>query len=137
MKECTGRFYDKVKISDSLYSVEDPYKLPTSLQPEYLATNKDEHPLVFQSRDSPLSNFHASKFTVAVTEYNCMKQYLVESKCKVSNDKVSAHRVMMEEDPVKQKAISRQVNLNMQVWEAHVKDTLMAGLTAKFLQTHT
>ncbi len=52
-----------------------------------------------------------------------MEQYLVESK--VSNNEVSAHRILMEKDPVKQKAICRQVNLNMQVWEAQVKDTLM------------
>ncbi len=41
---------------------------------------------------------------------------------------------MMEEVPVKQKVTGRKVNLNMQVWEAQVKDTLMAGLTAKFQQ---
>ncbi len=47
LKEGTVMFYDKVTINGTLYSVKDLYKLPASLQPEHLATNKDEHSLIF------------------------------------------------------------------------------------------
>ncbi len=45
-----------------------------------------------------------------------MEQYIIERKCKESNDEVSACRDIMEkEDQVKQKASGRQVNLNMRM----------------------
>ncbi len=87
-------------IDGTKYTIDDLTKLLSELDPAKIAT-KDvtDNMLVFFGGQSPLSNFHKSKFVLNVSTYDCNERYYVCGKAEFANDGRALEAVMRAESP--------------------------------------
>ena len=126
---------EKLFINGQLYTSDSLDKLPKTLRPEYVFTPTKNGITAFFTRASPLSNHFECTFTVSGEEYNCAEQYLMKHKALVFKDTQTADQIMLEKDPVKQKALGKKIrDFDATAWEKVSSDIMYTSLLAKFQQ---
>jgi ribA/ribD-fused uncharacterized protein len=83
----------------------------------------------------PFSQWAACKFTIDGMTFNCAEQYMMVKKALLFRDMAAAQLIMETADPLRQKAIGREVQgFDPVVWGAVSRDVVYRGSSAKFLQ---
>jgi ribA/ribD-fused uncharacterized protein len=88
----------------------------------------------FYKTANPFSQWHKSKFIVDGMEFNCAEQYMMYKKAMLFNDTQRAELIMKKKDPREQKALGREVNIDIDVWNRERFDIVYQGNYAKFTQ---
>ncbi len=127
--------YDKLILNGKKYTVDTLNTLPEHLRPEMVATPRNDTAVVFYTKDSPLSNHYLVNFTVDNMHFNCMEQYIMQSKAMHFQDKNAATRIMNSAVPGEQKDIAKNIsNYDHELWKKEIPAMLEKGLSAKFIQ---
>jgi hypothetical protein len=100
------------------------------------AMTQNTHQMTFFfSKDNPLSNWHASTFTVKGITFCNNEQFMMYCKAKLFNDEECAANILHAKDPSEHKALGRQVKgfINSD-WEKRREHYVRIGCHAKFSQ---
>ena len=129
---------DKLIINGSVYGVDTLHRLPNHLQPQNVATPRNDTTVLFFTRESPLSNHYPCTFTTDGDTFNCMEQYIMKTKALHFGDTDTAAKVMAEKEPGYQKELGKKVaGFDLKRWREEVPKMLKTGLTAKFSQNQS
>ncbi len=129
---------DTLMIDGSRYTTDDLDKLPPELDPARIATEEVGDMLVFFGGQSPVSNFHKSKFMVNGVTYDCNERFYVRSKAVFAEDMEAINEVMSEDTPQNIKRISDALNskINVKKWmDSMANKAMKEGVNAKFSQS--
>jgi hypothetical protein len=125
---------DKLIVNGVTYTVDNLHELPKPLRPEFISTPSNNDTVLFFTRNSPLSNHFPCNFIVK-KHYNCMEQFIMESKALTFSDTDIASKIMQTDDPVEQKRLGKSVaGFDKHKWQQAVPDIVRSGLRAKFSQ---
>ncbi len=109
---------DRLTIDSKLYTVDNMYELPPDLSPERLATKTINNNTFFFSANTPLSNFHPSKFEIDGIVYSHGKMFIQATKASMFEDDPTLKIIMSSKSPGEMKALGAKVNnFNKVVWE--------------------
>ena len=126
---------DRLYIGQNRYTVDNLDDLPESLKPIRYGYKQSEEACVFFTKRSLLSNHAPTPFTYEKKAYSSGEQFWMREKALFHKDTESAAAVMDTDDPVRQKAIGRNVkDVNMKLWKENVRKILYPGLLEKFKQ---
>ena len=90
---------------------------------------------VFYTKNSPLSNHFPAPFTHKGEHFNCSEQFIMAEKARHFGDQEAVMAIMNEEEPAKQKQISKLIKkIDKDRWQASAQEIILPGLIAKFEQ---
>ncbi len=93
--------------------------------------------MFFAGDQSPISNFHKSKFVLNGVKYDCNARYYVRGEAEFANDGRAQEAVIRAESPLVCKKISEGLNrkINVKEWmESSSERVMLEGIKAKFGQ---
>lgn len=125
---------DGVIIDSTKYKHADFDLLPLNLSVSKAKTRDEGDDIYFQGEESPLSNFHPSKFA----DENGLIFYTAEqafqhAKAKFQNKHLIANKILCTRNPREVKQLSKQIP-NSKDWIAKEEETMKAILRRKFQQ---
>ena len=126
---------DKLVLSGKSYKIKDLDKLPNSLQPIRHGYKESDDAYVFFTKRSALSNHSMNDIKFEGRTWTSVEQYWMYRKAKSVDDDETMNAVLQTNDPVRQKALGRNIrNLNMTTWKNQVPDIMYPILLEKFKQ---
>lgn len=85
--------------------------------------------------NGPYSQWHPSVFMVNEMTFSHAEQFMMYSKAALFQDKVTARKIMKEDNPRKQKALGREVkSFDKDAWSVMARPIVKQGNLAKFSQ---
>lgn len=127
---------DKLYLHGQMYTVETIHRLPPHLLPENIATKTTGNITLFWRKESFMSNFHPSPFTVDGTSYVCNEQYFQAQKATLFKDKNAYKKIMEATNPAAMKAVHID-NVDLTIWKRNNIEIMKTGLFHKFDQNPT
>lgn len=126
-------------VEGKRYKVKDIDALPEELQPRNICEKKVSHEdkdyLLFAGKDTPLSNWFLSTFTIDGITYSSSEQFYAYNKANFAEDIPRATQIIQTTDTRRIKYISKGLNIvDKQEWRIKGTDIMKAGLRAKFEQ---
>ena len=97
-----------VEKDGKTYQRQDFDKLPHNITLEQTSTILTKDGVSFASHCSPLSNLYKCQIKEGDIEYNSAEQRIVYKLAKLSDDKVIAAKVLLEDNPYKIKNITNR-----------------------------
>ena len=89
----------------------------------------------FFSYKSPLSNYHAAKFSIDNIEYHHVEQYMMAKKALLFNDHDACEEIMSYFKPLDCKRAGRKIkNFDPSIWEKNKRTIVKNACLAKFKQ---
>jgi len=89
----------------------------------------------FWGEDSPFSQFYRANFKINNIQFNCAEQFMMYSKAILFNDTETAHQILAEQKPAKQKKLGRLVkNFEPDKWNEIAETFVYQANFAKFTQ---
>lgn len=125
---------DGIIIDSTKYKHADFDLLPLNLSVSKAKTRDEGEDIYFQGEESPLSNFHPSKFA----DENGLIFYTAEqafqhAKAKFHNKHLIANKILCTRNPRNAKQLSKQIP-NSKEWIAKEEETMKAIIRRKFQQ---
>ena len=129
---------DKLVINNHVYRHDNLQSLPSFVKDNFNkppSSRTSNNVTVFFSKDSPLSNFHRSRFEVDDVDYNSVEQYLSVHKAMLFDTAEVAKGIMRLDKPEEQKKrVKKLKNFNHDIWSRQAGPILDKALFAKFSQ---
>lgn len=94
-----------ITVQGKMYQMDELHLLPSSITPQAAYTPKSDKVIIFFTKNSPLSNHHASPFSLEGQRFVCVEQYLAVHRAFLAKDKALTRRAMEQSDPVQHKLI--------------------------------
>lgn len=124
-----------ITVKGKMYHMNELHLLPNCITPEAAYTPKSDKVTIFFTKNSPLSNHHASPFSLEGQRFVCVEQYLAVHRAFLANDKASARQAMGHSDPVQHKLILNALKNNQpEVWKEKAEGIILEATRAKFTQ---
>ena len=124
---------DKLIVDGKAYTTATIHDLPAPLNPENIATRKDDKHVRFFGSASKLSNFHSSPFQIEGLQYSCVEQYYQKAKADEFGDTRSADRIMATANPKQMYDIGQNIDgFSKETWRTKCENVMLKGLSAKF-----
>jgi ribA/ribD-fused uncharacterized protein len=125
---------DKLVINRKSYTADTIADIPKEYHPP-TTKNIGADMVGFYRKESPLSNFHPSKFSAGSKTFTSVEQFIVYKKAMHFQDTELAEEVLKLENPAKIKAKGRYVKgYNAKVWSQEQLKVMKEGLLCKFDQ---
>jgi ribA/ribD-fused uncharacterized protein len=126
---------DKLFLNGKLYTMKNIHEIPKCLQPENRCERSSNDAMVFYSKHSVFSNFHAMPVTVEGKTYVCNEQYFQQAKALMFNDINTATKIMEQTDPLKMSQLGKTVKgFDKTVWAKQAPQVLYRVNSAKYEQ---
>ena len=132
---------DVLTVNGNRYPVDKLDDLPANLHPSNFTSRSDENTHVFGgilSEFNLLSNYDYVKFNYNDTNYSSAEQAIQHAKALKHNDRNSAEKIMLTDDPSTTKELGHKVKaFNKHSWNTVKGDVVLKILRAKFAQNET
>lgn len=129
---------DKLHLNNQTYSYDTIEKIPKYVRDRVVnppSSRRSDDVTVFFTKDSALSNFHPSKFTIKGQLYTSAEQFLTYQKCLLFDAKDVAADILKTVDPTEMQRKSRKiVKFSIDRWTEKSPTILYEALCAKFTQ---
>jgi hypothetical protein len=129
---------DRLTINGDHFTVDNLDKLPTDLDPRYLATRSEGDVTIFFSINSPLSNHHPAKMNVEGVDYTCNEQFYFAQRAQAMGDDEVHNKVMQCTCPREMLRHGRKAKLHTTKQDLNLEKTEMEimtrGVKEKFTQ---
>ena len=126
---------DKLMINGKQYTTNNLHELPTPLLPENRSIRSTQSTVVFYSKHSIFSNFHAMNIISEGVTYCCNEQYFQRCKALHFGDYETAQKIMKETDPHVILSLGRHVRgYRKEVWDKHAFRILKQANLMKYQQ---
>ena len=132
---------DKLSINGTLYTCNDMEKLPFGLNTPRPHTVHKNGNTYFFTKESPLSNFHTSNFTLDGIKYCNVEQFYQSKKAEHFGFDDITQKMMATSDPAKVKSLARKIKTpekdEKKWYESYAQNVMARGVAAKFNQNPT
>ena len=126
---------DHLIIKGIKYTTDTLHKLPDDIAPYKANQRSNQECLIFHGHHTPLSNFHASPFTIEGKKFTSSEQYIQYKKASHFHDYTIAEKIKQSKYPINAKTLSWNItNYDRDAWQLVCKDTCIPGIKAKFDQ---
>jgi hypothetical protein len=126
---------DRLTIGMNTYTVKNLNDLPDSLQSIRYGYKESDDALVFFTKRSALSNHALTPIQYQGKTFSSVEQCWMYEKAKCFDDHETMNAVMDTHDPVRQKALGKNVKgLRMSIWKDKVPEVIYPVLLEKFKQ---
>jgi ribA/ribD-fused uncharacterized protein len=134
-KKSVSMKVDKLVINGKPYTTNNLHELPTPLLPENRSVKSTDATVVFYSKHSLFSNFHAMNIRVEGVTYCCNEQYFQRCKALHFGDYETAQKIMDETDPHVILSLGKHVKgFRKDAWEKNAYRILKQANTMKYQQ---
>ena len=126
---------EKLIIKNKIYTVKNLDELPhPDLSPKNLCERSDNETVAFFGKGSPLSNFHLCNINYDGYMFTSVEQILQSEKAELSCEYQTQARILMTDDPVEIKKISKQIPYIEQQWMRESVEIVNKACYLKFAQ---
>ncbi len=124
-----------LRIDGVQYTADKVNSIPEIYHPSSYASIEKNNIILFHGKESPLSNFHPSKFTIAGQEYSDNEMFYQSKKAEFFSDHTTAAKIKMANSPLDSYKLAFKIQgFNREKWGTVEQDVMLEGALAKFSQ---